>query len=389
MARAQSYDDIRPLIELCKGGKLFDVQVWIAAGRPVDPPPPPERGHRPWSPLQYAIEVGFHSLVQVLLDAGAEIEDSDRYASLDHALQVKEYDIAKLLVAHGADATAVDMGTVFHTWEPDLMEYFIERGADVETDAPLAEALCSRIRTALRIYKHYRDRFPTFPEQANIALRHHCKDGNLKWVSLMLWAGADPYAPGPDSPQQQPDSESDISAVELAALHGKLEVLALKQLRLGPTCRRADKLVYWACCSQSADLLQRLLHLEFPVNDQPNGGSSHIETVLNYMGWWSPRNRKSEDSPGARERMKMVYLLVTHGARWIPGNKSDMNRLRRCMLGLTPDYTLELVWLMAKHGACQRSVIEELLKTGTIRAHVAGHSQQIGELVKALPATLR
>ena len=35
---------------------------------------------------------------------------------------------------------------------------------------------------------------PAVREQANIALRYHCKEGNVKWIALMLWAGADPYA---------------------------------------------------------------------------------------------------------------------------------------------------------------------------------------------------
>ncbi len=80
MKRAKTYDEIRPLIELCKGGKLFEVQAWIAAGKPVNPPEPLETGHRKRSPLEYAIDAGFHSLVQVLLEGGAAIEETDRYS---------------------------------------------------------------------------------------------------------------------------------------------------------------------------------------------------------------------------------------------------------------------------------------------------------------------
>jgi hypothetical protein len=40
--RAKTYDEIKPLIELCKNGRLFDVQAWIKASHPINSPPPPE-----------------------------------------------------------------------------------------------------------------------------------------------------------------------------------------------------------------------------------------------------------------------------------------------------------------------------------------------------------
>lgn len=36
--RAETYEEIQPLLDFCKAGKLFDVQKWIAEGRPVELP---------------------------------------------------------------------------------------------------------------------------------------------------------------------------------------------------------------------------------------------------------------------------------------------------------------------------------------------------------------
>ena len=385
MKQVRTHEEIKPLIELCKVGKLFDVQAWIAAGKPVNSPPPSEKGARKRSPLQYAIDSGFHSLVKVLLDGGAEIENSWRYSSLRHALESRQFEIAKLLVEHGADVKSVEMGTVFDTWEPEIMEYFIERGADVEKKNPLAQAFCSRIRTVLKIFKQYQGRFPSFHEQANIALRHHCAEGNLKWVSLMLWVGADPYAKGPDSPEETPDPECDYSALELAALHEHFEVFGLKQIRLDPKQEHARDLIRMACYNKTADLLKRLLDLSYPVNDQKNGGSSHIEMLLNHMSFcWTIRERRNIDTEETRENIKMLNLLVQHGARWVPEDQSSINSLRRRLLCLIPDYTVELVWIMAKYGGCDQSVIEALLKTPAIRAHVTLHSDRINWLMERL-----
>ena len=185
MKHASTYDEIKPLIELCKAGRLFEVQEWISAGKPVNLPPP-EKGTRRKSPLEVSIGRGFHSMVQVLLEGGADIEDP-RYSPLTDAILEKRLDLVKLLIKHGADINSVDMGYVFETWDPKIMNWFIEQGADVETGQPLAYALCSKIRTALGVFKRYKKRFASFQEQANIALRFHCKEGNFKWISLLVF----------------------------------------------------------------------------------------------------------------------------------------------------------------------------------------------------------
>jgi ankyrin repeat protein len=127
--RAETYDEIKPLIEMCKNGRLFDVQDWIETDNPINSPPPPEKGARKKSPLQIAIDCGFHSLVQVLLEGGAEFQ-GDRYNGLEHALTQRKLDIIKLLVNHGADIHTVDMTWVFDAWDPKIIEYFIDQGAD-------------------------------------------------------------------------------------------------------------------------------------------------------------------------------------------------------------------------------------------------------------------
>ena len=75
MKRTETYEEIKPLIDLCKAGKLFEVQEWIVTGKPVNPPPSIS-GYKKKSPLEVAMDLGFHSLVQVLLDGGADINES-------------------------------------------------------------------------------------------------------------------------------------------------------------------------------------------------------------------------------------------------------------------------------------------------------------------------
>ena len=49
---------------------------------------------------------------------------------------------------------------------------------------------------------------------------------------------------------------------------------------------------------------------------------------------------------------------------------------------MSVDYTVEFVWIMAKYDGCCRDTIEQLLRTPTIRRHVAKHQPRIQELLK-------
>ena len=389
---AGTYEEIHPLMVLCRAGKLFDVQAWIAAGKPVNLPKPANRRHGK-APLEIAIDLGFHSLVQVLLEGGASIEPEGWYCPMNQALGMKRFDIVQLLVQHGYDAKSINMTKVFDTWNPDMMEYFIERGAEVEKGNPMAYALSSRIRTVLRIFKKYQSRFPSFQEQANIALRHHCKEGNLKWVSLLLWAGADPYTLGTEDYSEELSSDHDgTSALTFAALYNHFDIFSLKGVRLDPSHPEMGTVLRYLDDEEGIPLLTKLLKMGVNPNDQENGGCSAIQSLVNRMEWschtdsWNlKREHKNGDSYRARERLKALHILVKHGAKWRPQDDGQVNDLRRSLLKLAPDYTIEFVWIMRKYNACTKECIRNLLRTSSIRSLIAPHADRVHELISSWP----
>jgi len=394
MTRAQTYEDLRPLVELCRAGKLYEAEKWLREGNPVNLPAEREKRVRRKSPLEVAIEHGFHSLVQLLLQNGA-VKDEPTYGALSHALEKRRLDLIQLLVEYGADVRSVDMGSVFEAWDPEIMEYFIQQGADMETGKPMAHALMSRVRTALKVFKQYEERFPSFQEQADIALRHHCKEGNLKWVSLLLWAGANPYSRGPaDCCEEQDPDEEDLNALEWAAMYEHFDVFRQKKIKLDPKNPALSKLMHCTCTGDGIDFLERLLKLGFPPNDQENGGSSHIQTLLVRLPFYIPdfcpesfsfeRPKPNLDRSESRDRMKGIHLLARHGAKWVPRDRQEMNDARRSLLKMAPDYTAEFVWIMSGFQACSRGNLENLLRTSSIRAHVSKLRARINELIRTL-----
>ncbi len=389
--RAADYEDLKPLLDLCRAGKLFEVQEWIAAGKPVNPPPIPTKGRRGKSPLEVSIDTGFHSLVKELLRAGAVIEPDGWDSPMNKVLQMRRFDLVKLLVEYGYDLKTVDMHRVFDSWDPEIMAYFIEHGADVETGKPVAYAFCNRIRTALRVYKQYVERFPSLREQVNIALRHHCKEGNVKWISLMLWAGADPYKPGADTYEaQRYEDDEGLCALGYAALYDHFEVFEMRQIRMNPAQPDVKSFLRYLCKGRGVDILRRLLEKGFNPNDRENGGSSVIHECLIDMGWtysfnaWNrERQRRSIDTDESRDKIKAVHLLARHGGRWIPADKNEISETRRSLLKLAPDYTVEFIWIMSKYKACTRDAIEELISTPTIKRHVSEHVRRVHEIMSA------
>jgi hypothetical protein len=389
--RAASREEIAPLVALCRAGRLFDVQAWIAAGHPVNPPPRLAKGARVKSPLDVALDMGFHSMVEVLLRAGAVQDPLVGYDTpVSRALQMRRLDIIELLVDHGCDPQLVDMAEVLRSWDPKIFEFFIGRGADVVTGHPFAHAFCERVRTALRPFKNLCAARPELVEQANIALRHHCKEGDIKWVSLLLWAGADPLKPGAEEPGRDCDGEEDggLSALGYAALYNHYEVFNLKPVRT----RLADvsnvDFVRYLYKGEGVNVLRRLLERGWPPNDQEDGGCSLIPKLLDSLTWsgrysfgydsWMPKaGRRKFDSTESRDTMKAIHVLAKHGARWVPKDKDAIAQARRSLLQMTPDYAVEFVWIMSKYHACELAPVKELLSTPTMKAAVSSHRARL------------
>jgi hypothetical protein len=161
--------------------------------------------------LEVALDTGFHSLVELLVRNEPNQELKNR--ALQHALSHKRLDLIDLLVSHVAEISSVSFVEVLLLWDPTIIRYSLDRGAVFITGYPFAEAFGERIRTALRPWRgckeKYPDLAPQLQEQADRALRHFCFKEDLKWVSLLMWAGADPRSSGPtlDEDEDLDDSE--------------------------------------------------------------------------------------------------------------------------------------------------------------------------------------
>ena len=62
MTKPLSPDEAKDLVRLCEGGRLYEVEAWIRAGRSLSISKEVRK-----TPLGVALSTGFHSLVELLL----------------------------------------------------------------------------------------------------------------------------------------------------------------------------------------------------------------------------------------------------------------------------------------------------------------------------------
>jgi hypothetical protein len=363
----------KELIGLCRAGRLYAIEKWIAEGKSLDISETIKRG-RQKSLLEMAVGTGFHSLVELI--AKHETNQSVKDAALGDAVSLRRLDLVELLLANGADVKAVRLADVLLTWEPKLISFFIEHGADPLERRPFAEAFGARVRTALRPFLDYKRTHPELAaqlqEQVDCALRHFCGEGDMKWVSLLMWAGGDPRSRGPCLEKEYTeDPDCFTSGLEEASRSENLDVL--KKLKPDANRDNLSALLDCAAIWKRRETLEYLLQVGANPNDKPNGGSSVLDTASRHLSF-APLD------PYGSKRLKSKYdiwraldcvrELLAHGATWNPNESYGVNSFRRTLLECEPDVTIELLQMFRKHNACPAERVHRLLGTPRMKEHL-------------------
>lgn len=378
-ARRAVTEEGKELARLCRTGRLYEVEKWIAAGKPLEIPVDKYK-----TLLRIAIETGFHSLIELI--AKHETNQASKNSALEDAVSLKRLDLVELLIQNGAQVTGVPFSEVLLTWDPKIMRFFLDRGADPLTDKPFAVAFGARVRTAIRAFldceRMHPEHAEVLQEQANIALRHFCSKGDMKWISLMLWLKADPRAMGPCLEKDYTfDPECYTSGLEQAAYAGNVEVL--KKLKPDAGRDKLEDLLHSAAVSGRKDAIHYLLEIGAKPNDRPNGGSSALESCLWRLNWGRFNGygeKKLASRYDASAALECIAELLAHGAVWNPGEPHNVTSLRRTLCECEPAVTVALLQLFRKYNACPAERVHKLLGTPRIREHLSPEGSNIARL---------
>lgn len=352
-------DELKELISLIRQGRLFEVQQWIRDGKAICLP---DEGRFALSPAMAAVRTGFHSMVKVLLDAAAHQEDLDDL--LAEAVSVARLDLCVLLYEYGAKPCAISYDSVASTHNPLILRWFEDHGVDLQTEYPLATALRWRIRAALGTYMRQRAQKPQLKQQLEMALRFHATKGDMKWVSLLLWAGADPRA-------EVPSLEGDVLGEELgtalsdAIAYGKVEVV--RKFKIDPRRDNIGLLLEKSGLSSHPEIVDLLL----AAGGDPKENSEVIKRYVRSLGW------TLEGDWFRRDPMPIVdclCLLAAKGMKWLPKESHDFRYLRKGLSRAQSSVAVDVLSRLVRAGLFTEEVFKELVSTPRMREVVGpGH----------------
>jgi len=362
---AHSLEDIRPLHQLCREGRFYNVERWIADGKPLQLTPEAlPKGARPKTALQIALETGQHSLATLLLRNGYRLE-LERYAPLELALRSRRWDLFDLLLDYGGDIRSVNAYTVLETYNADLYERFWASGYDLTERHEMGSILGhgTSNRPLLGFVKRHRAEDPRIHRELNIALGYHVREGNERGVALCLWAGADPHAPvhNPDLGIAE-DADSDDeeerflgwSAITEAARAGHLGILK----RLGPDPARDnyDELYEHA---RDESIVAFLLTMQPPRD---------LTRILSWHFWWR-EDRFPNTSAGYRGT-GVIEAILKCGVRWEERDPERLVRIRSSLLKIS-DYQLKaILHRLERPEICAPETYHEIVRTPKMHARL-------------------
>jgi len=358
-------DDLVDLHRFCREGRLYEVEEWIRAGRPLQAVPGATiKGRRFASALEIALEQGNQALTLLLLCNGYD-PNLESGSPLNLALRSRRWDLLDLLLEWGADPHQVSLTDLFDTYQSDLFRRFRNLGVDLTANHELGEALAYHPgnKPLFGFAKRHREQDPKMQKELNIALVHHAAEDNEKGVQLCLWAGADPHVPAPslrcpDGADEDQDEEDPgvrflgFTAIEEACRAGHVGIL--ERLRPDPARDDLDGLYRDAASGVIIEVLGRC------------GLPKAVGTIIRSQVFWLQHQHSGR--PRSTDTLQCLFKI---GARWETSAPDEIADVRRALLKMT-DYTfIDVMKLFATDAYCAPDILQALGRTPAIRDRMA------------------
>jgi hypothetical protein len=380
-------EDLKQLLNSIQRGQLFALQDSLKAGARIRVAQGPGKN---LCLLHEAIRTGFHSMVEELLRIGGwsqpELADA-----LNLARARKRYDIADLLVSHGAQARQLDFQTCCQELDLGAMERHLRAGTDPNRENAFAEALCTiKARPLLRFYRQFRAEFPALDDQAALALSDAVQQNQVRWTALLAWAGADPFRPVPNdlSGSFPVDSENCTTAAREALWRNDPQIM--KVLRLNPTPEKAAEFLKEAAYRANSTLFRSLISKANPavINDTHLGGSRALDGLLRRAQNRSAWSTDTETN-GETDTLRCIEMLLDAGAKWRP-QAEELRSIRRALLKHDSRYIVQVVRLLLyTPGAVDVPQFLEFCRYQPLASQIAAADAHLHEELKELRKSAR
>ncbi|MGE0641782.1 MAG: hypothetical protein AB7G12_07350 [Thermoanaerobaculia bacterium] len=341
------------LHELCRSGRLYDVERWIQAGRPLQLAAGAAARRRQSTALETALERQDQALILLLVANGYDLT-LEPQNPLDTVLSMRRRDLLDLLIAWGADPRAACVDTLLETYDSQLFERFRELGLDFTKDFAIAHALGDHTsnKPLFGFVRRHRADIPRMQQALDIALAHHAGEGHEKGVMLCLWAGANPHSQVPwlrylGFGEVDPEDEDRHSAVEAACSGGHAPILE----KLGPN-PAVDDFEELYCSAANEKVIAVLLRQKLPKDA---GRVIALQVARTHFRF------------GEYRPVEALRALFAAGVRWQEASAEEIASSRRDMLRCSDWDFADLMRLLAADDHCSKEVLSQLARTSSLR----------------------
>lgn len=369
---------------LIREGRLFELQQALSERLPVRSDE--DRYHHSSCCLYAAVDAGFHSVVEVLVDT-TEWNKEELDSALERAMETKRLDLVDMLLAKGASVAAISFYDVCSTVDYGLMKRMLELGVNPAADSNgFARALNEiKARPLLRFYKDHSDEHPALCSQIALALCAAIEEKNERWAAMLRWAGADPFMAVPYDIWGSWDFETELSetAAERACSSGNPAMVKL--LKLKPDASQASDLIQrvsWHPSSESLEILIKSLPKGLLRSVELDADKA-IEAFMTRRSFAWGNNRKFSQDDEDAEAAKCLEILLDAGLTWSP-LEARIRDVRRRLIENSSRYVVRIIRLLVYiSGAATPEVVEELCRTPAIRRKIYSGDKKLGEELKA------
>lgn len=365
---AKDHESIEELVVYCSLGMLYEVEQWIAKGRPIQCEPLSDRKLRKrFTPMEIVSRKGFYSLAELLLINGYD-PNGDYRESLSSAVETRNHSMVELLLRYGADPRAVDFTEVLETYDRALMDSFMAAGIDPCANNAVARALWHKARPLLGFVKQYRAQFPGLQRQIDIGLNNFVDREDEKGVSLMLWLRADPYAMVPASAES--DNDKYLECPVEKAMRRENDSILLKLLKTPIPTDRVQSLFRSASYWPHPAVVRRLLSVGADPNGRNEEGAHVLDGYVRSLGCsWNDSWRATRDKRG----LEALRLLAEAGAKWDIDN-DGIAQIRRSLLAGTSSTVKAMLDIFRTANVLSSEQLHELTRTAKMKRLLAGDS---------------
>ena len=357
------------LLYMVKAGMVFEVQEWIAEGKPTLRP---GSSSKLSSALCKSVTSGNHSMVRVLWESAWQDLDEQKYALVE-ALERSNSpgrEIVRYLLKNGCPLSRwVNGCDLCMSHDEDLIRLGVSRGIKIVGPEGFADALGKAgSKWLIGFYKRSVTDYPGLHVEGAKALYYAIGNSKIRLIALLRWAGVDPfYKFSEEVCLEELDLGYSYEVMPIRNLSRSRKTSeVLEILKLKPTVVQWFGLLEDACTvtpNEVKTILSLMPNHQGVFRMHSDEAGKILRSIIR---WWS-YDLHSTDTK--KDLKWYAYCLISMGVQALHIDDEEIKHLRCQLYDIKdPDTIVHMLWYMYEMADDRsRELMHELVRTGKMQ----------------------